>query len=149
MIGNTSGQKMTNSQFDDQDFMLSREFKSLETKWCNSSNDVEAGWSMLYNLNDYDGKRSCQFETLCRKDIELFIAVRGYYIRNHQKIMPTVCNGYHRLAMLYDKRKDYVTAYNICREAISNGAIDESGKPKGTMIRCVRYAKKAGIELPK
>lgn len=137
----------SNSKSSDN-FMYSREFQSLEKKWVESSNDVSAGWSMLYNLKKFDGTRSEKYEVLCRKNIELFLSVRDQYIKNGQKVMPTICEGYRRLAMLYEKRKDYISACNICNDAISNGAVDELDKPKGMMVRYIRYAKKAGIELP-
>lgn len=128
-------------------FMLSREFQALEMKWGNSTGEVESAWSLLYNLKEYTGPRADKFEALCRQNIDLFLAVRSEYIRNRQTVAPSICEGYKRLAMLYEKRKDYLRAYEICREAIDNGAEAEYGNKKGMITRAVRYGKKAGIEI--
>lgn len=130
-------------------YLYSKSYQSLEMRYGESVGEVEGTWSLLYNLKEYSGQRADAFERLCHKNIELFLAIRAEGIKHNMPPI-TICDGYKRLAMLYEKRKDYLRAYKICREAIANGVEDEyggSGK-NGMITRAVRYGKKAGIALP-
>lgn len=56
--------------------------------------------------------------------------------------------SYRRLAMIYEKRKDYQQAINVCREALANG-ITKDGSKGGFVGRAARMAKKLLDQNPK
>lgn len=112
-----------------------KEIKNISDKYYSLMEKIENDWSVLYNLGDYTGKLSNQFEKKCLEDIAYYEKMREIDIKYGERT-PTNIPAFKRLAMLYERRTDYEKSINICKQAISLGMDERS--------RMVRMIKKAG-----
>ena len=96
---------------------------------------IQSEWSVLYNLNNYNGKRAEEFEKMCFNGIGCYMEMREIDLKYNKKT-PLNVPAFTRLAMLYEKQGEYEKAVFICKEACALG-IDQRS-------RLVRMIKKSG-----
>lgn len=96
---------------------------------------IQREWSVLYNLNNYNGQQAKEFEKMCLNDIGYYMEMREIDLK-YNKNTPLNVPAFTRLAMLYEKQGEYEKAAFVCKEACILG-IDERS-------RLVRMLKKAG-----
>lgn len=118
-----------------QSMKYQKEIKNISDKYFSLMKEIENDWSVLYNLGDYIGKLSNQFEKKCLEDIAYYEKMREIDIKYGERT-PTNIPAFKRLAMLYERRTDYEKSVDICKQAISLGMDERS--------RMVRMIKKAG-----
>ena len=96
---------------------------------------IQREWSVLYNLNSYNGKQAKEFEEMCLNSIAYYMEMRQINLK-YNETTPLNVPAFTRLAMLYEKQGEYEKAAFICKEACLLG-IDERS-------RLIRMLKKAG-----
>ncbi len=97
--------------------------------------EIEKRWSTIYNLGDYNGPLAKSLERLCFKDIEYYKKMRDIQ-KKYKQVTPSTVPAYKRLAMLYERQKDYEKSIEICKEACLIGVNEYS--------RLARMIKKSG-----
>ena len=96
---------------------------------------IQREWSVLYNLNSYNGKQAKEFEEMCLNAIGCYIEMHKIDLKYNEKT-PLNAPAFTRLAMLYEKQGEYEKAAFVCKQACALG-IDERS-------RLIRMLKKAG-----
>lgn len=101
--------------------------------------EIEAAWSVLYNLKSYTGPQADAFEQKCLANIQDFMSTPAAWRQGVREVP-----AYTRLAMLYEKQERYDEAIDICSAAIRNGiTIDGSkGQMYGRLARMIRKSGK-------
>lgn len=121
--------------------------KSLSAVYFQNMETLESMWAVVTNLKAYDGDRANALEQLCYLNISDYHAWVSYNITiDPEWVRPPKCPAYIRLAMLYEKRKQYDKAVDVCCAAIRAGAVADgsSGRMFG---RLARMMSKAGMEM--
>ena len=95
---------------------VSEHFKNL-TK-------INSTYSELYNLGDFSSIRMDALIDLCKRDISLAEEFISAFRSNHQEVPPTY-GTFKRLAIIYEKRKEYENAIKVCQKAIDLGFTDK------------------------
>ena len=116
------------------------EVEPIADKYYTLMPKIQNDWSILYNLNNFNGKLADSFEKDCKIDIELYKQMQLIAEKYGQKTATNI-PAYKRLAMLYDKQGKFEDAVSVCKEAILYG-MDERN-------RMVRMIKKAGRQPTK
>jgi hypothetical protein len=96
---------------------------------------IQREWSVLHNLNQFNGQQAKEFEKMCLQDISYYIKMRNINLKYNEK-SPLNVPAFTRLAMLYEKQEEFEKSAVICKEACILG-IDERS-------RLLRMLKKAG-----
>lgn len=112
-----------------------KEVKNVSDMYFSLMQRIQQEWSLLYNLKDYSGLRSDDFEKMCLQDIHYYKSMREIDMKYGQTT-PVNVPAFTRLAMLYEKQGKFEASVSICKEAICLG-IDEKA-------RLIRMIKKAG-----
>ena len=116
-------------------------------KYSKGVEEIEAMWSVMYNLKIVSGQQADIFISKCYENLadlqNMLQAERKY---NYGGDMPLKVPAYVRLAMLYEKQEKYQEAINICVEAIQAGAVNDGNKGK-MYGRLARLIKKSGINV--
>lgn len=114
---------------------------SYENKYFSGMEEIEAMWSVLYNLKIVTGEKADMFEQKCLQNISDF-----------QRIPPANTQAtreapaYTRLAMLYEKQERYDEAIAVCVDAIRRGIVYDGSK--GQMYgRLARLIRKSGKQV--
>lgn len=116
-------------------------------KYYKGMEEIEAMWSVMYNLKIVSGEQADIFINKCYENLadlqNMLQAERKYGFGGE---MPFRVPAYVRLAMLYEKQENYEKAINICVEAIRAGATNDGNKGKmyGRLARLIR---KSGITV--
>ena len=63
-----------------------KEIKNISDKYYSLMEKIENDWSVLYNLGDYTGKLSNQFEKKCLEDIAYYEKMREIDIKYGDRI---------------------------------------------------------------
>lgn len=113
-----------------------KEIKPISDKYYTLMQKIQNDWSVLYNLNRFEGKLADSFENDCKSDIELYKKMREVDKKYGEESVLNI-PAYQRLAMLYDKQGRFEDAVLVCKEAISYG-MDERSR----MIRMIKKAKR-------
>lgn len=124
-----------------------KELRAVTTKYFDGVQKIQSMWSVLYNLNGFSGEHADIFETTCYEnlaDLQTMLCMNQKY--GYDSKMPSHVPAYVRLAMLYEKQKNYQEAINICVEAIKKGAVldGNQGQMHGRLARLIR---KSGISV--
>lgn len=127
-----------------ESYFYNKDFLSKQKRYYNGMTKVENQWSVLYNLQTFDGELAAKYINLCRSNIKSFIEMdrSGKQFRDYES--PVVVPAYKRLSMIYEKQKKYAEAYKVCIDAIKNG-ITQDGTKAGMKGRAARMLKKAEI----
>ena len=114
---------------------------------------------MLYTVaNNLSLPNSPQMQKvidLCLKDISLAPQVAEYYIQDAQlnkEDLKTALPHYpsfQRLAIIYEKQKEYDKAIEVCKKAIELGFYKDgtTGQMPGRLARLIKKANKQNIQL--
>ena len=127
--------------FSDMEFYESAEYeriRTLQDSYYEQMEKIQEAWSVLYNLKAYDSEMADQFESACMEDIRRYPEMRkaeeGTPVEDdHDLSVP----AYTRLAMLYERRKDYDAAIETCVASIRAKGV------KGEYARLARMIKKS------
>lgn len=111
----------------------------FEERYFDAIPEIEAAWSVLYNLKSYTGPQADAFEQKCLANIQDFMSTPAAWRQGVREVP-----AYTRLAMLYEKQERYDEAIDICSAAIRNGiTIDGSkGQMYGRLARMIRKSGK-------
>lgn len=114
---------------------------------------------MLYtianNLSLPDSPQMQKVIDLCLKDIALAPQLADYYIQwaklyneDVKTALPTY-PSFKRLAIIYEKQKEYEKAIEVCNQAIKLGFYkdDTTGQMPGRLARLIKKANKQNIQL--
>ena len=126
---------------------LDQQVQEAVQKYYKGSENIEAAWSVLYNLKITSGPKADIFESQCKENIaDLFKMIKLLEKNGDDDSFPLEVPAYKRLSMLYEKQHRYEDAINICAAAIRNGAVEDGSKGKmyGRLARLIR---KSGIQL--
>lgn len=106
---------------------------------------IEAAWAVISNLKDYNGENAKALESVCLANVQRYIELEDFR-KQCGYDSDRYCPAYVRLAMLYEKQKEYQKGIDICVKAIRNGAYEDrtSGKMYGRLARMI---KKSGIDV--
>ena len=127
---------VNNWHFKDNEFeKYQKEVKVVSDHYYNLLDLIKREWSVLYNLNSYNGKQAKEFEKMCLTAIGYYAEMRKIDLKYNEKT-PLNVPAFTRLAMLYEKQGEYEKAAFVCKEACALG-IDERS-------RLIRMLKKAG-----
>ena len=112
--------------------------KRLQEAYYSQLEKIQEAWSVLYNLKAYDSEMADQFESACMENIRRYHEMRkaeeGTPVEDdHDLSVP----AYTRLAMLYERRKDYDAAIETCVASIRAKGV------KGEYARLARMIKKS------
>lgn len=104
---------------------------------------IEPMYSVIYNLKSFGSPEAIQLISICEKDI----LIAEEFIQAHKSVgadVPPSYASFKRLAMIYEKRKEYDKAINICVKAIKVGFIEDGtkGKMYGRLARMIRLSGK-------
>lgn len=123
-------------------------FDSREAaRYYSEMEQIEALWSVIYNLKMYNSQKANEFEDLCNNNLlSLQAMLDEEQRRGFGRQTPPLVPAYKRLAMLYEKQENYKEAIGVCVEAIEAGAYNDgsAGKMYGRLARLIR---KSGIEV--
>lgn len=103
--------------------------KPISDKYYSQLKKIEAGWSVIYNLKDYEGIRSNNFEKQCRENIYLYKQMAEIE-KSYGETPPVNVPAFKRLAMLYEKQGSYKKAADVCKEALNCGANGDDMKAR-------------------
>ena len=119
--------------------------RSAVDKYYTGMENIQAMWSVMYNLKITTGEKAEQFENACYENIEdLKTMIAAQKAANFPSDIPPQVPAFVRLAMLYEKQQRYEEAINICVTAIKCGATHDGNKGK-MYGRLARLIKKSGI----
>lgn len=129
------------------DLKTYQDMQKTSNAYFSNMNKIETAWSVIYNLNCYNGDSADAFEKLCYKNLDelqqMLIAKKNAKYSND---IPPHVPAFVRLAMLYEKQNKYDKAIEICVRAIKCGAVNDGSK--GQMYgRLARMIKKSGINV--
>ena len=105
--------------------------------------------NMLYTIaNNLSTPNSSQMEqviSLCIEDIKLAPKIREYYDNTALPIYPS----FQRLAIIYEKQKEYQKAIEVCNYAITLGFYKDgtAGQLPGRLARLIKKATKENIKI--
>lgn len=96
------------------------EFEKVMDNYFETSDQIESMASVLHNLKIKDGPRMDELISLCYKHISEWKDAKAMWMK-YDLPLPAVCNGYKRLAIIYDQQKKYDECLHICMEAVDEG----------------------------
>mgnify|MGYP002855495927 CR=1 FL=1 len=123
------------------------QIKDTSKSYFENMDKLESMWAVVSNLRAYYSEAASELETLCYQNISEYHSMIAFEkIFNPDYVQPPRVPAYVRLAMLYEKREDYVNAIDVCVAAIKAGATADgtNGKMYGRLARMIR---KSGIEV--
>lgn len=103
---------------------------------------IESKYKELNQNKDFSSRKGTNLITTCNQAIRHFrdLVPRWEF---YEEPIP-LCPVYARLAMIYEKRGDYIMAAETCVEAIEAG-FDDDGTKGGMKARLRRMIKKGGF----
>ena len=114
---------------------------SYENKYFSGMEEIEAMWSVLYNLKIVTGEKADMFEQKCLQNISDFQRIPPANTQATREVP-----AYTRLAMLYEKQERYDEAIAVCVDAIRRGIVYDGSK--GQMYgRLARLIRKSGKQV--
>ncbi len=134
--------------YGDEDY---ERLRKLEKKYSRFTNrhyelieEIKEAYSVILNLKGIDAKEMQQVIDLCFEDIELAPILKEYWTQAYPEHNLPSYPSFKRLAIIYEKRKEYDQAIEICKQAIELGYIsDGSSGMRGRLARLIR---KKGLE---
>ena len=112
-----------------------------ENKYFSGMEEIEAMWSVLYNLKIVTGEKADMFEQKCLQNISDFQHIPPVNTQATREVP-----AYTRLAMLYEKQERYDEAIAVCADAIRRGIVYDGSK--GQMYgRLARLIRKSGKQV--
>lgn len=112
----------------------------MEAEHYRNSQKIETNYSILYQARTFHGSKADQLIALCKKDIELAPALKDFWGATGS--VPPSYGTFKRLAILYERRKEYDEAISVCKQSLELGFLE--GKPGQTQARIVKLLRLAG-----
>ncbi len=102
-------------------------------------------YSVAKERGDYFSKSMDSVIRACEEDIKLAPDYYKWYYKNGGKGTPPDYYSYKRLAMIYERRKEYDKAIDVCNAAIAAGFIDDGteGGMRGRKEKLIQLKKKS------
>ena len=145
--------------FDDYDFndsiKIHEKFKYILDKHYKNIEKIDMLYTVANNLSLPNSPEMQKVIELCLDDIRLapdFLEyckeIANYYKTDLQKQIPTY-PSFYRLAIIYEKQKEYQKAIDICNYAIKLGYIRDGtkGQMPGRIARLIRKARQQNIQI--
>ena len=100
---------------------------------------IKAMYSVLYNANIFQGENAEQLIRLCWEDIGRAAELRAFWVS--EGAIPNY-DTFKQLSILYEKRKEYDQAIEVCKQAIQLGFIHDGtdGQMVGRLARLMKLA---------
>lgn len=128
----------------ESDFDLSHpngiEYDEVMDRYFETSGKIENLASVLYNLKIKDGPKMDELISLCYQNIDQWEEAKAMWLK-FDETLPKDCEGFSRLAIIYDQQKKYEECLKICMQAIDAGL-----QKQRYNTRIARLIKKLGIE---
>lgn len=121
------------------------ELRPIFNKYLKLLNLIEQQWSDLYKSKDYNGRLASEVEKKCYKAISYYEQIQSIDLKHNQSTM----NGspiYTKLALLYERRRDYEKGIKVCKAAIKIG-MNESGRMEKLIKKSGRTPTAEEMEL--
>lgn len=115
-----------------------KEFRPVFKKYYDLINKIESQWSIIYHSKDYTCKLACEIEKECYETIKLFEKLREIDLKYGETPM-SGSKVFKRLAILYERQKNYEKAITVCKLACNLG-IDETNRMKTMLSKAGRNA---------
>lgn len=115
-----------------------KELTPITEKYYPTLDEIEAEWSIMYNLKSFNNSRAEKFEGMCKLSIALYLQMQAVE-KKYGEEWPPSAPAFKRLAMLYEKQNKFEESISICKNAIHNKVNLNDAKP-----RMLRMIKKAG-----
>lgn len=115
-----------------------KEFRPVFKKYYDLMNKIESQWSTVYHSKDYTCKLACEIEKECYETIKLFEKLREIDLKYGETPM-SGSKVFNRLAILYERQKNYEKAITVCKLACNLG-IDETNRMKIMLSKAGRNA---------
>ena len=106
---------------------LERKYGSVVRRHFKIISSVEEEYSIWYNMGMPDDARKQKIISLCEEDIALSPIVKSYFLESNPGEPLPSYESYKRLAILYEKTKDYERAHDVCLRALESGFVSEGG----------------------
>lgn len=145
--------------FDDYDFnesiKIHEKFKYILDKHYENIEKIDMLYTVANNLSLPNSPEMQKVIDLCLDDIRLapdFLEyckeIANYYKTDLQKQIPTY-PSFYRLAIIYEKQKEYQKAIDVCNYAIKLGYIRDGtkGQMPGRIARLIRKARQQNIQI--
>lgn len=126
------------------DKFLDKDWQTVSKRYYDGLQKIESQWSVLYNLKCFSGPKAEKFISLCEENIQVFFTMKQIEKRYDSEDFPPSVPAFKRLAMIYEKQKNFDAAIKVCIDAIKCSATVDGSKG-GMQGRLARLIKKAGI----
>lgn len=121
------------------------EYVKAEIMYHKNIERIEVMYSILNNSKTYFGDSADKFLELCIDGTLLISNYKKVCLKFNVSV-PEFSTAHYRLAMFYEKRKEYTKGITICVDAIKNGYHNDG--TKGQMYgRLARLMRKANIDI--
>lgn len=117
------------------------EYQKAMNKYFGNIEKIKNNSSVLYNLGVIDGSEMDDLIKLCKTNIEEFRTACTYWQKYGEETPPSA-PAYERLAIIYERQKEYQKAIDISVVAIKDG-LDPTEYNK----RIARLVRKSGLEI--
>lgn len=130
---------------------LEKEYRPIFKKHEMLMEQIGAAYAIANELKTPDSPEIDHVIALCREDIALAPQIREYWkkrddiFKNEESSVPKNYPTFSRLAIIYEKRKEYQNAIDVCSQAVELGFT--SDRTEGGMIgRAARLTRKLNQE---
>lgn len=137
----------------DKACILNQEYGSVLSAHSNNIEQIGVAYSIANNLTLPNSPEMQKVILLCLKDIEL-APIISQYSKEMAKLyrQPSYITNYYtfqRLAIIYEKQKDYKRGVDTCKKAILLGFYQDgtTGQMPGRLARLTRKAKEANLKI--
>lgn len=136
---------------------IEKRYEAIIKRHYELTEQIGVAYTIANNLSVPDSPEMDKVIDLCKEDIGLSkpfkayweeLSKTGYYEEAYDRL--PVYPSFKRMAIIYDKRKDYDKAISICQQAIELGYVNDGtdGQMPGRMARLMRKARNQKKKLP-
>lgn len=132
---------------------IDRKYRSIADTHYKLENNIRTAYSVARQLHGYNSPEMNRVIEMCKKDIAIaptFLEyLKEYNTDLDESRYPILFDAFKRLAIIYEKQKEYLKAADVCKQAINTGILNdgtEGGYP-GRYAKMIKLATKK-IEAP-
>lgn len=140
----------TNMPFNDEDY---RKYALIQEKVYGSPlyrehykniEKIEMQYSVLHNLRAYYSPEMDGLIELCKQDIAILEPIKALHKQYGAEFVNCNWVSFKRLAIIYERRKEYDKAIEVCRQAIASDMLHDGSKGQmpGRLARLLRISGK-------
>ena len=145
----------TGNKDEDEYYRIEKQYYSVCTKHYKNIEKINMLYTVANNLTSPNSPEMQKVIELCQKDIELAPQIMNYYkeLANYYKndLDEYITNyvSFQKLAIIYEKRKEYQKAIDVCKLAIQIGFYKDgtAGQMPGRLARLIKKANKQNVQL--